>query len=213
MSAPRGNFFRRGVMVAAALVVFGARPVSAAELLIERTIMPEAAPSSFAIGFPNGVSMCYDPVRGGVDYAWAGGFVDIAPVRPDMGKLIKPVTLRGPVLYREQGAAPLRRGDPTRKPVVVFKGYRLHGEAIEFLYTVDGLAVREEVRARPQGDGLIRRFRIEATADSRWWYLPGQTEGAVVKAATGEMEAGGFRFDPAAARDFTLEIVFQKKQP
>ena len=212
MSAQCGNFFRRGRIVAVAFAL-SRIAAAAAELLIERTVMPEAAPSSFAIGFPNGVGMCYDPVRGGVDYAWAGGFVDVAPVRPDMGKLIKPAKLPGPVLYREQGAAPLRRGDPARKPVVVFKGYRLHGEAIEFLYTVDGLAVREEVRARPQGDGLIRRFRIEATADSRWWYLPGPTEGAVMKAVTGEMEAGGFRFDPAVARDFTLEIIFRKKQP
>ena len=54
-------------------VVLGAVVISRAEVQIERTHMPEAHASSFAFGLPGGVNFCYDPVRGGVNYAWTGG--------------------------------------------------------------------------------------------------------------------------------------------
>ncbi|HUR57558.1 MAG TPA: hypothetical protein VM029_07605, partial [Opitutaceae bacterium] len=84
----------------------------------------------------------------------------------------------------------------------------------EFSYTVDGVLVHEEIRARPTGDGLIRRFRTEPSdADARWSYLPGPTEGATLTAAAGRLENGAYRFDSGSARDFVLEIVFRRKQP
>jgi hypothetical protein len=149
-----------------------------AEVLIERTYLPlEVSPSSFAIGLPGGVNFCYDPVRGGVAYAWTGGFLDLTPVRPGVGgKFTTPAKLLGPVVYREEGTLPpLRRGDPSRVPVYEFKGYVLHGTGVEFRYTLDGLLVREFVRAREApGGGLIRRFILEGATDARWWYV---TEG------------------------------------
>lgn len=142
-----------------------------AEVLIERTVLPfEVAPSSFAIGLPGGVNFCFDPVRGGVSYAWTGGFLDIGPVRPGIGgKHLAPARLLGPVVYQEIGATPLRRGDPSRPPAYEFKGYGLREDAVEFLYTLDGVLVREEIRARP-GGGLTRRFRVEGATDAKWWY-------------------------------------------
>ena len=141
-----------------------------AEIQIERTYLPDAGPSSFAIGLPGGVNFCFDPVRGGVSYAWTGAFLDIGPVRPGTGKFLKPAQPLGPVVYRETGVAPLRRGDPSRAPVVEFAGYTLRDDAIEFRYTVDGAPVREEVRARA-GGGLVRRFHIEGGSDARWWHV------------------------------------------
>jgi type 1 glutamine amidotransferase len=191
------------------------RHVPGAELRIERTLLADAHPSSFAVGFPNGISFCYNPIRGGLDYAWDGGYVDVAPVRPGpAGKLLQPVELLGPVVYREQGPSPLRRGDPARVPELVFKGYRTRPDAIEFVYTLDGAEVREEIRSRPAGDGLVRRFRFGAeSADTRWWYLPGATEGAQVTAVGAQADAGGWRLDPAGTREFTLEIMFGKEEP
>lgn len=148
--------------------------IARAEVQIERTILPfDAAPSSFAIGLPGGVNFCYDPVRGGVSYVWTGDFADISSVRPGAGaKYITPIKLNGPVVYRESGDFPLRRGDPTRVPVYEFKGYTLHDAGVEFRYTLDGLLVHEFVRAREgPGGGLIRRFVFEAAADAKWWYV------------------------------------------
>ena len=155
-----------------------------AEVQIERTYLPDAGPSSFAIGLPGGVNFCFDPVRGGVSYAWTGAFLDIGPVRPGPGKFLKPAQPLGPLVYRETGVAPLRRGDPSRAPVLEFAGYTLREDAVEFRYTVDGSLVREEIRARP-GGGLIRRFHIEGGSDARWWHVADGRPPAELKRESG----------------------------
>jgi len=142
-----------------------------AEIQIERVFLPDASPSSFAIGLPGDVNFCFDPVRGAVSYAWTGGFLDLAQTRPGPGKFIHPAKLLGPVLYQETGVAPLRRGDPARAPAVEFTGYTLHADAVEFRYTVDGVPVREEVRAAAGGAGLIRRFTLAGGSDAKWWHV------------------------------------------
>jgi hypothetical protein len=175
-------------------------PATNAEILIERTFLPfGAAPSSFAIGLPGGVNFCFDPVRGGVSYAWTGGFIDVAPVRPGMGKRLTAAGLLGPVVYREAGSAPLRRGDPARPSVVEFRGYMLRGDAVEFRYTLDSIPVREEVRARAGGGGLTRRFQVGGTADAKWWYV---TDAKPAVALT-----------PAPDGALTLDVGFERPAP
>lgn len=167
-----------------------------AEVQIERLFLPDAAPSSFAIGLPGGVNFCFDPVRGAVSYAWTGGFLDLSPARPGPGKFIHAAKLLGPVVYQETGVAPLRRGDPARAPVVEFTGYTLRADAVEFRYTVDGLAVREEIRAAPGGAGLTRRFTIAGGSDAKWWHVVDGRPPAELK-----REAAG---------TFVLELPFGK---
>ena len=157
---------RMFVLTAALAAAFVAR----AEIQIERGFLPDAAPSSFAIGLPGGMNFCWDPVRGGVSYAWSGDFLDLTPMRPGTGKFIKPAKPLGAMFYRETGVAPLRRGDRGRTPAVEFTGYALRDDAIEFRYTIDGTPVREEIRARA-GGGLIRRFHFEGGSDARWWHV------------------------------------------
>lgn len=178
---------------------------AASALKIERTYLPDAKPSAFAIGFPNGVNFCYDVVRGGLSYVWTGGFLDLAPVRPGEGKNILPAGLLGPVIYRETGDAPLRRGDAARVPYVEFQGYRLGTDSIEFQYTVDGATVRETIRLRTDGQALIRHFRVDAPPD-RFWYLPGPRQGATLQASGGVEDAGGYRFATGLRGELTLEI-------
>src|SRR5215217_8005111 len=84
----RRTFLPSWRVVASLLVVLSTGALRS-EVLIERMFMPlDASPSSFAIGLPGGVNFCFDPVRGGVSYAWKGGFVDLTPVRPGPGKFI-----------------------------------------------------------------------------------------------------------------------------
>ncbi|MSU24602.1 MAG: hypothetical protein EXS32_12365 [Opitutus sp.] len=141
-----------------------------AEVQIERTYLPDAHASSFAFGLPGGVNFCYDPIRGGVNYAWTGGFLDITGVRP-VNKLVTPAKPLGPVVYRESGGAPLRRGDATRLPLLEFKGYTLHDSSVELRYLVDGVLVREEIRTNPDRSGLIRKFIVTKSAGEKWWYV------------------------------------------
>lgn len=173
----------------APLVLLLARLVPAlrAEVRVERVLLPEGAtPGSFAVALPGGVNFCYDPARGGLSYVWTGGFLDLAPARPGPGKFIAAARLLGPVVHREDGPAPLRRGRPETAPALVFTGYTLRPAAIEFRYTLDGVPVREELSARPDGRGLVRRFLPAAGGDARWWHV---TEGRP-PAALGRDAAG-----------------------
>lgn len=154
-----------------AAIVLACAPLARAEVQIERTMLPEAHASSFAFGLPGGVSFCYDPVRGGLNYAWTGGFLDITNVRP-INKLIKAAELGGPIAYRETGSAPLRRGDPRRVPAIEFKGYTLRAAEVELRYTIDGAPVRETIAALPNRAGLRRTFRFDgAGADAAWFHV------------------------------------------
>ena len=206
MHSPLGRMARQLLLHAALVLLVGAAPGLASELRVERTLLPDASPSSFAIGFPNGTSLCYDVTRGGLSYIWRGGFVDLSSVRPEAGKVISAVKLLGDVVYREHEYFPLRRGDSERAAPARFKGYRLHDGAIEFVYEVDQCRVREEIR--PLEDGIVRRFQIEgAAADETWWYIPGGTQGANLHAPVGHREAGGFRFK--ANEGLVLEVRFE----
>jgi hypothetical protein len=167
----RANDVRGPQRVGALLLFAAACTALRAEVQVERTYLPDAAPSSFAIGLPGGVNFCFDPVRAGVSYAWTGGFIDLTPARPGAGKFIRPAKPLGPVVYREAGTAPLRRGDPSRAPVVEFAGYTLRDDAVEFRYTIDGVLVHEEIRAGKNGAVLTRRFTIESGLDAKWWHV------------------------------------------
>ena len=157
-----------------------------AEVQIERLTLPHhAAPSSFAIGLPGGINFCFDPVRGSVNYVWTGAFLDVAPARPGTGKFIGPAILLGPVVYREAGPAPLRRGSASRIAPTRFPGYTLRPEAVEFRYTVDGVLVRETILRSADGGRLIRRLQIEEPG-SRWWrVIEGQEPAELQRDTTG----------------------------
>jgi hypothetical protein len=195
-------------MIANALQWTSHREVPAARIRLERTLLPNARPSAMAIGFTDGVNCCYDPVRGGLSYAWEGGFIDLESVRPGMGKAIKPAKLLGPLRYEESGDAPLRHGDPTHVPKIAFKGYRLLRDAIELTYELDGVRVQELVAPRPDGRGIVRTLHPDpAAGGGAWWYLPGATKGGELRAPGGRPDAGGYRFEGESG-GFTLEIVF-----
>jgi hypothetical protein len=159
-------------------------------------MLPDARAGSFAFGLPGGVNFCYDPTRGGLNYAWTGGFLDITTVRP-VNKLIKAAVPLGPVVYREVGDSPLRRSDAARAPVVEFKGYTLRTAAVELRYTVDGTPVAETISALPNATGLKRTFRFDrAGADANWLYVVAdQSPTALARDAAGT---------------FSLDVLFAK---
>jgi hypothetical protein len=178
-------------------------PASIAPVVAYRTIMPDSGPASFAVGLPGGLGFCYDPGRGGINYAWQGDFADLSPTWA--GKINQPAEIRGRIFYRETIAQPLRPGSADRVPKYSFKGYRFTDHSIEFHYTLDGTLVREEIAPLPDGSGLERRFRIDNPAGAVWFLAEGQ-DAAVVSTTTGRWLEGQLRFVGGSAADFTLTI-------
>ncbi len=175
---------------------------------VERGFFPDSRPNALVVGFSGGLSVCYDPVRGGLNYAWTG-YIDVSPIRPGLGKVIKAAEPLGRVVYRESGDAPIRLGDPRRSPEVRLRGYTLGPDRIEFSYLIDGVEVREEIRPRPGGDGLTRRFRYPVSAGPLW-YVTATRDGASVIAPGATPRVDGLRFDAGSGGDVTVDLIWER---
>lgn len=199
----------------------------AAELpVVLRTYMPEAAPSSFAVSFSNGVNVCFDPTRGSISYAWVGPGVDLSTTRPGNGKLIKPAILQGDLAYVESDQNPLRVGKSGGASSVVFKGYQLMSGGVVFHSIVDGVAVSEEIRPREDGKGFSRRFTSrEVSPASRdtagqlprgsetAWYFPGAISKGRISVQGAEPDGEGYRFQLSKDKAFVLDVTFATPTP
>src|SRR5690606_18398820 len=161
-------------IVANAVLWSSGRVIPHARPIVQRTFMPESHPGSFAITFPSGPGVCFDPVRGGINYIWAGDFVDLRPRW--LTKQGEPPRIFGQIFYRETAWQPLRLGAPTDEPEFRFRGYVLGAGGPEFHYQIDGREVFETLEANADGTGLTRRFRVGAGRGPLWIRIEPHTD-------------------------------------
>lgn len=190
-------------LLASAVRWAGARPVPGAVAAVQRTFMPESHPGSFAITFPGGPGVCLDPVRGGINFAWDGDFVDLRPRW--LTKQGAPARIFGETFYREGAWRPLRAGAPGRESDFQFRGYALTPAGPEFHWQIDGRDVFETLSASPDGAVLTRRFRVAAGAAPLWLRLEPQPAAAVAVRGL-ERDGDLASFPSPAAGEFTIEI-------
>jgi hypothetical protein len=131
--------------------------------------MPNAYPSSYAIGFPSGLNFCFDPIRGNVIYAWRGDYVDLSATVN--GKIPRDAAVRGTIFYQSLTSTGFRRDGGNAEPEIRFRALRIQNEIPEFEYDVDGTRVHESVRPSSDGTSLVRQFRI-TTQDRGLTYIP-----------------------------------------
>jgi len=180
---------------------------SRAELQVYRTMMPQSGPASLAIGLGEGVWVCFDPQRGGINYAWHGRF-DLAPTIAQ--KINEPAGIEGTIFYRETINRPWRLGERDSLPQLKFRGYRfLDDSAVELHYQLDGVTVRDRLERLRDGDqpGVLRRITIDAD-DRPLWLLeePEPTGRVKIQAARQEKEPGALRIEPDASGTVTMII-------
>lgn len=177
------------------------------DVQVFRTMMPDAGPSAFAVRFTEaGLAMCYDPVRGGVNYLWKGDF-DLQPTVT--GKISKLAVVEGEPFYRETAWHPLRSSKSLDEPDYKFLGYSVKEGALEFNYAIDGeVKVRERITPI-DGEGVRRDFLVEnqdRTVRSLYLHLEPQ-ELATVSVDGGTVgEDGWTLFQGEALRDFSITI-------
>lgn len=161
-----------------ALLWTARRPIPGARPAVQRTFLPESHPGAFAVTFPEGVGVCLDPVRGGVNFAWEGDFVDLRPRW--LTKQGAPARIFGPVFYTEKTWQPLRAGAPGADSTWRFKGYVLRDGIPEFRYEVSGREVTETLRALPDGAGFTRSFTVAAGKEPLWLSLEEQRNAELI---------------------------------
>jgi Trehalose utilisation len=187
-----------------------ARPIPGARTLVQRTYMNGAYPGALAIDLPGGPSLCYDTVRGGIDYIWDGDFADLHPWWT--GKHGAPVrnfaaNLSGPVLYREATLAQaMHVGARDAQSAYHFRGYRVKGDGYpELFYTVGGREITEDLDPVSDGVGVTRAFHA-GPGEAPLWIRIEPDAGASIVAAGAVRDGDIIRFDSAAAGDFAVAI-------
>jgi hypothetical protein len=186
------------------------RPVPGAQTLVQRTIMADALPGALAICFPGGPSLCYDTVRGGINYIWDGDFIDLRPWwTARHGEPLRAFAARfsGPIIYRDKDLSPgVHVGTRGDQSIYHFRGYRLKGDGYpELHYTVGGREVTEELGAVGDGVGVVRTFHVSAGAAPLWLKVNGESN-AVITVKGAERDGDLVHFDPASEGEFSVTI-------
>lgn len=169
-----------------------------------RIFMPDASPAAIAVSLPHDLSYCWDAGTCRLRYAWEGGFLDQTTLWP--GKGDTEAKLIGTVFFRDKTAFPIQVKASYQNPGIDYKGYQLINRYPEFHYTVDGVTVYELIRAKEDGSGLIRQFRIPQ-ADKTIWFVTEPNDGVVYESSCGKWENDRLRLTPAEARQFTITMT------
>lgn len=190
-------------------VLWAARqPVPGARALVQRTSMADAFPGALAITFPGGPSLCFDTVRGGINYIWDGDFVDLRPWWTGRhGDPLRSFAARiwGDVFYREGSMLPaFHLGSSDDPSVYRFRGYHLRKDGFpELLYSVGGRGITEEIHPVGDGIGVACTFHVEAGPRPLWMRLSTGSKAEI--GVSGAVLDGNFvRYDETGSSAFAV---------
>lgn len=191
-------------LIAQAVWWAAGRPLPGATPHLQRTVLPDAHPGSFALTFPEGVGVCLDPVRGGINYLWAGEFADQRPRW--LTKQGAPARLDGPVWYREPAEPAWRTSPGGPAAAWRFRGHATRAGMPEFHYEVAGRTVTEHPGATPAGRGLERRFTVGPGTTPLWLRLEPQP-GVLIEVNGASREVDHAGFTGQASGEFTVRLL------
>lgn len=191
-------------LIAQAVWWAAGRPVPGSSPHVQRTVLPDAHPGSFALTFPEGVGVCLDPTRGGINYLWAGEFADPRPRW--LTKQGAPARLDGPVWYREPPEPGWRTSASGPAAGYRFRGHSMRAGMPQFHYEVAGRSVTERPVAAPDGQGLTRHFTVGPGKHPLWLRLAPQP-GVLMEVTGARREADHAGFTGEAEGEFTVQLL------
>lgn len=169
-----------------------------------RMFVRDSGPASFAVALPGGNNYVWDAGACRLRYAWRGAFLDPMPHWKGNGDGFAEV--KGRIYWRAGAEFPLRIGSRDKVPVTKFRGYRLVDQYPEFRYEVDGVEVRELIKAPHHGTGLETTFTI-AGNNGPVFYLASVDNGETATSAMPPFKNGALQFAVNQARIFTVTIA------
>lgn len=169
-----------------------------------RMFVRDSGPASIAVALPGGQNYVWDAGACRLRYAWRGGFLDPMPHWRGNGDAFAEV--KGRIYWRAGAEFPLRIGAHGNVPKVQFKGYQLVNRYPEFRYEVDGVEVRELIKAPHHGSGLEIAFTLGATA-APVFYIADENGGAKFASSAGQFKDGVLELTSEQARSFTVTLT------
>ena len=168
--------------------------------IVHRTFMPDSSPAAIAVNLPGGHSYCWDAGVCRLRYAWRGGFIK---KNGSFGRWRTLPTIEG-LVYLMEDRFPFREmGSDSVQ--VQFDGYRMIDGIPEFRYRVGDLKVREYLAKLPGKSGLIRRFKIDGSANGIVWEIDPDS-GVSYSFDKGNFSDSAWRLTKEESRSFLVQM-------
>lgn len=189
------------------------------EPLVMRTFIDGGAARSIAVGLPGGVNYSFNAGAGAVQLGWYGMFLDIGPDRgygqDRGGGWSKTLGDRFDV---GDGVCLLSSKPDSRAASVKFHGYRRpKGRPPEFLLEVDGIRIRQEVRALPAAGGtpfgLQHAFVVEDETRDLYLHKDPSHPQLDYSSTQGAWQGSVLKIPAGPGRSFTVSIIDRSKAP
>lgn len=168
--------------------------------VVMRVHVEHAAARSIAVGIPGGMNFVFDADACGVQFGWAGAFLDVGPDR--LGRGGKPCRILGQKFAVGDVGFPLRRAG-TKVGPVRYRGYRTGG-ATRFLLDWAGQHVTWTVTAAPSGVGLRYTFELPGVQQDVQFAI--RREGLEVEASAGQWSGGVLTVPAKSAARFEVTL-------
>lgn len=171
------------------------------EARVIRLLLPDASTRAMAVGLPGGVNYCFDTADASVRFGWSGEFLDVGPHMRGRGG--NAAEILGDRFEVGHVPFPFRIGD-NDEPGIKYLGYRRSGTP-QFLYSVDGVRIVQEIKGAPGSPGLTYRFEVTGHGDRpvRFSVNP---ENLLLSSSAGEWNQGTLTVSAAEAAEFTVTI-------
>jgi hypothetical protein len=123
-----------------------------------------------SVGFPNQINYSYDLKQGALLQVWRGKYLDVTNMWESRGEpqLAKP--LGSVVPLSAKPALSVQENENSTWPSSIEfddfhnEGYTLDGDKVPtFLYTLDGVKVKDKISARSDGEGIVREISVTET--------------------------------------------------
>jgi uncharacterized cupredoxin-like copper-binding protein len=169
-----------------------------------RTFMRDSGPASIAVMLPGGQNYCWDAGACRLRYVWRGAFVNPMPHWQGNGDAF--TEIRGTIYYRARAGFPLRFAEAKKVPAdVKFLGFRVVEKLPEFHYRVNGVDVRELIKAAHHG-GIETTFTITGNK-SAVYFVTDPADGVEVKSEAGKFSDGVMKLTAEKAKSFTVSFT------
>jgi azurin len=184
-----------------------AHPYKEIPPFLYRIFVPGASPAAITVSLPQQVSYCWDAGTCRLAYAWQGDFLDNTEIWK--GHHDAYAKILGTIFFRDKTKFPFCVDKPGFVPAVEFKGYRLMNRYPEFHYTIDGIDVYELLKAKADGSGLTRAFRIPESGRIIW-FICDPDDGVTYESSVGKWVNGKLKLLPEQAHQFTITMTKKK---
>ena len=165
------------------------------EAVVYRNFIEGAGPRGIAVGYPNGVNVCFDADQMAPALFWQGAFIDAKRhwtgrgngAQPPLGyNIFKPAPAGPALALLEHPDTPWPKAKD-RAEMLRFRGYRLDGKRFPFFkYEMGSVTVTESYQ--PAGSAATRDLRVTRTL---YFLAPQPTSNLHVRAAIGDIKADG----------------------